>query len=373
MKKIVGCNSIEYNEIRNFAGAKLEKYQHRKVQNLHKLPAIFSSGVLKTASLYYWNSFRDYDLNGCDLLHFFNGISYGKTPWITTVESILPRWGNVSESLKRRALHLLAGDSCKRLVAFSNAARARQIAFLDGEPDELKNVIIEKLTVLYPYQKQLPQSEKIYTNDIEFSLVGHQFFRKGGGEILKVFDALLRKGLPIRLTIVSRLDYGDSASGSSKSDYLAAVKIIDNHEKITHFPSLSNSDVVSLLLRSHVSLLPSYWDSFGYFVLESQAAGCPVITTDIQSFPEINNDQVGWLIDIPKNKGTNCALFQSEENRQVVSAAIINHLEAIICNIVDDPSNLKVMAHLARVRVATHHCYDKFSRELESIYDAALA
>ncbi len=33
------------------------------------------------------NQFEDLDLNRVDLLHFFNGISYGRTPWVTSFET----------------------------------------------------------------------------------------------------------------------------------------------------------------------------------------------------------------------------------------------------------------------------------------------
>ena len=35
------------------------------------------------------NQFEDFDLNKVDLLHFSNGISYGKTPWFTSFETIV--------------------------------------------------------------------------------------------------------------------------------------------------------------------------------------------------------------------------------------------------------------------------------------------
>ena len=41
------------------------------------------------------NQFEDFDLNKVDLLHFSNGISYGKIPWISSFETILPRFENL--------------------------------------------------------------------------------------------------------------------------------------------------------------------------------------------------------------------------------------------------------------------------------------
>ena len=45
------------------------------------------------------NQFEDFDLNKVDVLHFSNGVSFGKTPWVSHFETILPRF---SELLTRQ-------------------------------------------------------------------------------------------------------------------------------------------------------------------------------------------------------------------------------------------------------------------------------
>ncbi|MFW2788163.1 glycosyltransferase, partial [Acinetobacter baumannii] len=54
--------------------------------------------------------------------------------------------------------------------------------------------------------------------------------------------------------------------------------------------------------RHHIGLLPTWADTFGYSVLEFQACGCPVISTDVRALSEINNNDIGWLINVDKNK-----------------------------------------------------------------------
>ena len=57
--------------------------------------------------------------------------------------------------------------------------------------------------------------------------------------------------------------------------------------------------MLELLSGSHIGLLPSFAETYGYVVLEMQAAGVPVVTTDIRAFSEVNPDECGWRIRTP--------------------------------------------------------------------------
>jgi glycosyltransferase involved in cell wall biosynthesis len=71
-----------------------------------------------------------------------------------------------------------------------------------------------------------------------------------------------------------------------------------------------------------VGLLTTWADSYGYSCLEFQACGCPVISTDVRSLPEINNDKCGWVIPVAKNKTWLDAKLDTEKDRLDFS----NHL-----------------------------------------------
>ena len=62
-----------------------------------------------------------------------------------------------------------------------------------------------------------------------------------------------------------------------------------NYLVIFYHKILFNSEVMNILKNTHVGLLPTYADTYGYSVLEAQSFGCPVITTNIRAMPEINN------------------------------------------------------------------------------------
>src|SRR5665811_1707598 len=95
-----------------------------------RLNQVFRKPLIPTFNLN--NQFEDFDLNRVDLLHFSNGISYGKTPWISSFETILPRFTELVTRhqeeiplpvaitpLIERGLTALAGKACKRILAWS--------------------------------------------------------------------------------------------------------------------------------------------------------------------------------------------------------------------------------------------------------------
>ena len=86
-----------------------------------------------------------------------------------------------------------------------------------------------------------------------------------------MFDNLLSKNYPVRLKIVSSLTYGDDVSKTTVEDFKSAKEIIAKYpNNIEHYEWLPNHEVLKLLASSHVSLLPTFADSYGYSVLEAR-------------------------------------------------------------------------------------------------------
>jgi hypothetical protein len=156
------------------------------------------------------NQFEDLDLNRVDILHFFNGISYGRTPWVTSFETIVPRFAHLVtrhhgkeishgglNPLTRRGLEALAGKACLGILALSQSAALMQKDLLKDYPAEYAQPILDKMRVLHPPQETLVQEvitrEYSAEKPIKFILVGAAFFRKGGREVLEVFEKLVRQ------------------------------------------------------------------------------------------------------------------------------------------------------------------------------------
>jgi len=62
---------------------------------------------------------------------------------------------------------------------------------------------------------------------------------------------------------------------------------------------VSEQEKWALLKNAEMMVLPSFYEGFGMPILEAQASGCPIITSNISSMPEVAGD--GAMLIDPKN------------------------------------------------------------------------
>ncbi|MGB2959651.1 MAG: glycosyltransferase family 4 protein [Bacteroidota bacterium] len=312
----------------------------------------------------------DSGFTGMDLFHLFNTLTISRKPWVVTYEHYLPRWSTRS----RFGVRLMAKQSCKRIIAISEFAHNYQLHLLDHYP-RYRERILPKLTVLHPAQKLLIDSYDAKPLDdsiVRCVFVGRDFFRKGGKEILRTFVRLHEEGLPLHLTVVSSLEHGDYASRSTREDRNAALRLLrSDHEALSYHEELENEEVLQLMRRSHVSLLPSYDDTYGFSVLESQAAGTPVVTTDVCALPEVNNESVGWVIPVPRDRH-GIAHRHTEKERESLSRVIEERLTTILRDICANPNVIREKARRSLERIRMEHDPGDRARHMEAIYSEAV-
>ncbi|MBL4653116.1 MAG: glycosyltransferase family 4 protein [Flavobacteriales bacterium] len=372
VKKVVGYVHKGYNEKRNSFGLETDdfRFDRQQVDVFKFLDYLYFKTSNRTSS-----TLHNFHLNfgKCDLFHFFNGVSLGSKPWVTTFETSLPRVG-ANSSYMRLGVDRLNDSSCKQLIALSQNAYEIQSNYLEGNFPHLKQKILGKTTVLHPPQDLIinSYSEKKLETALTFTLIGADFFRKGGMETLEVFDYLLSKKYNIKLNIVSSMQYGDYATKTNKQDQEKALKLIAKHsQNINHYNSLPNTEVIKLLVNSHVGLLPTYADTYGYSVLESQACGCPVISTNIRALPEINNNEIGYQINVPKTENGGGNIF-SVQDRASFSSTLREHLQEIITGIVNNPDKIREKGIRSLKYIKENHSPLKHAEIRNEIYLNAL-
>ncbi len=333
------------------------------------------------------NQFYDFGLNRVDVIHLFNGLSYGRTPWVTTFETAVPRFLEVMQGLRnkrpvftwwqrwrfKQAMRALASPSCLALLPLSqSAARAQQLVLQWTEPSIAK-MIEAKTFVLHPPQplviKSWREKQEYLQGPLHFMFVGHDFFRKGGLEMLEAFVQIRRRTqVPFRLTIVSALQAQDYATGAGEEEVRRAHELINaNAEWVSYYPSLPNEQVLSLMRQAHVGLLPTYADSYGYVVLEFQASGCPVITTNTGALAEINAAERGWLIEVPRDH-IGRAMYYTAEGKAAISKAIREGILAIVEEILSEPERVQRKGQAAWEYVRTNHDPAQHAETLRSVY-----
>ena len=363
-------NHSGYNSRRNILDLPFCSARMIRGYDLFKVLDHICYNTLDKTSLFFHHLWIDFRKSG--LMHLWNGISIGRRRWISTFEHFLPRWGVGTNKGVVWGLRKLTEDRCKSLVAMSNWALREQDRIIKEILPGCEEEILKKIQVMHPPQSLLIEnfSEKILNNDfIQFILIGHEFFRKGGGEVLRVFNRLLKQGAPIKLTIVSQLKQGDYATRTTENDLADAHRLIaNNHQNIVHHESLPYSEVLQLFRSSHIGLMPSWDDSYGYSVIEAQAAGCPVITTDICALSEINSTDKGWVLNISKNPYNNRAIRQNCDQRKALSEEIEEKLYRTIRNILEKSSVIAEKGENAIKYIRNNHDPISHVKKLEYIY-----
>lgn len=390
----VGYRFDHYSYIRNIID-KVPGVDYRKARDLfayvnagaRTLNRLTNRVIISTFDLN--NQFYDFNLNKVDLLHLFNGISYGRIPWVSTFETVLPRFRNVvqrtpgsspgfmSDWKLRRSFDALASNRCKQIIAMSGCAATMQRALL-AEFSGYREKIESKLVVMHPPQAVLVSGFTDKHSDlggrIKFMFVGNEFFRKGGRETVETIKLLREQHhYDIELTIVSALRIDGYAVEANPEDVQRMTAFFqDNRDWIKYYPHLPNPGVLELMKQAHIGLLPTYADSYGYSVLEFQASGCPVISTNVRALPEINDNARGWLIEVPKDRLGEAA-YSTESDRLVLSEAIRTGLGKVIHEIFTDKSIIPIKSEQALRSIKSNHSIEAFSSSMKQIYLHAIS
>lgn len=329
------------------------------------------------------------DCKNGDIVHLFNTISSGGGYWCVSFESQTPvcddligrdwertnRWSWKIGHTAKRMLKACAKPNCLALIAISQSAYHIEEEMINRVciPKVQKEALMQKLTIIHPPQELMITPEELNAKftcmePVRFIIVGHDFFRKGGFEILEVLSELSKK-YNIELILISKLYYKDYASASNEQEYNMAKDIIDHSPWIKYYSQLDNDSVLSLMKSAHIGLLPTLADTYGYSVLEMQACGCPVITTDIRALTEINNADCGWLCHIPHNEfGEAIYAVDSVQTKQHTREILRNNLLTTVEAILSNPDVIQEKAVLSVKRISEKHDPAIIAQQLQAIY-----
>lgn len=289
----IGIDELRHSyPVRRNCSAPVPGVTNRRV---YRLPADALPGL---SDWLFEGLFLPLHTRGVDLIHLWNRVSPGRLPWGVSYESRLPRIaGDERRPRVRGAIEgLLRRDSCRFVAPISGYAERRLVDRLDTE-----DVILSKIHRVPPHQEPLVSRapEPVSADQpLNVVMVGHDFLRKGGEAVLDAVDQVGEE-LDVHLSVVSsvaRLDYACPTWDQSR---LTDVRRrLTGSPRVTWHPALANPDVIELLRRSQLGVLPTLADTYGYSLLEYMACGLPVVGTNVQAGPEIVDDTVGWRIEV---------------------------------------------------------------------------
>lgn len=214
-------------------------------------------------------------------------LKYRKTKLITTIHDlsfkIYPQFFN----FKRRLWHLLVKP--QRLLKRSNKLIAvshnTSLDIQNIYKIDLEKIIIMNLGVSEKYQilksEELEFVKSKYALFKDFILfVGTKEPRKNLLSLLKVFQKI--KSDNLELVIIGGQGWKEKNWSIFYNNLEEAVK-----SRIKIIDYCSEEDLPALYNLAKIFIWPSFYEGFGLPVLEAMACGCPVITTNNSSLPDI--------------------------------------------------------------------------------------
>lgn len=342
------------------------------------------------AKLFY--DFKMIIPTGCDVFHFFNCINLGKhSKWVISVESGVPWPVSVTRCVEsedadlssiaqdkyvERRIKALANSNCLGLLALSHCTENIQREIIKQFP-QYESIIAKKMITLLPPQKLIIGDvlDKgvtwIEEEPLTFIYVGSDFYRKGGRETVLVLSEL-HKRYSFKLILISSMAVDEKRYMRTENDEKESKCLIEkNKDWIEYYDRLPNTEVLEKMKKAHVCLLPTWMDTFAYSVLEAQACGTPVISTSLRALTEINNENVGWLIDVPVNRLNN-PLHLTREQQDVFSEKLLNGLRDKLEYVLQHREEIKDKAMKCLVKIKDYHSPQIYEEKLRMVYQGRI-
>lgn len=195
----------------------------------------------------------------------------------------------IDKKIHRRIINRYLAGWTDKIVAVSKAVKDDVLRY-DGVPDDKVEIIYNGVDL----SKFINTEGSHIRNEFGIPLatpvigtVGRLTLQKGQRYLLEAVSQLRDKFPRLILLVV-----GDGPLKNELEDYTKTIGI----RKSVIFTG-SRRDVPSLLAAMDIFVLPSLWEGLSISLIESMAAGKPVITTDIAPIREVvNTDKVGILV-----------------------------------------------------------------------------
>jgi glycosyltransferase involved in cell wall biosynthesis len=247
----------------------LEKYLHELIKNHHnnkfifklKICPVLSKGFFRRLYLIFWAYFNQGDVN-----HVFGDINYLSI--ILKKKTILTIADNYSlirlTGLKKILYFIfwvkLPLSKCVRIISISKKTKSEILKFF---PQYQKKISVIDVCI----QKIFKKNDKRNNNKIKKVLV------IGTGINKNFYNSILALSkINCEVLIVGMLD-------NKKKIFLSKLNI-----KYKNYVSLTDLQVYKVYCQSDLLLFASLYEGFGMPILEAQATGRPVITSNMQPF-----------------------------------------------------------------------------------------
>lgn len=270
-----------------------------------------------------------------------------------------------------KLLNILAKDNCKQLIAFSDCNLMMQ-NMVYNEFGQLGNILrLKTKKINVPQILYIEKPKEIINEKVHFLFIGNDFVRKGGQEMILALSKVRKVRDDFRATIITKTrnihNYAFEQFQDTKEEIKSVLAIAESSKEwLNIYPHLPFNNILELLKKCDVGLLPTWADTYGYSVLEMQACGIPVISTNVRALRETN--QNGWMINLPINWAGELSIKKRSEKNEI-RKLIVDKLAEIIDQILDNKSEIISKGKASYNFIKKNHSPLEYSNKIRMIYN----
>ena len=266
---------------------------------------------------------------------------------------------------------LLLKDNCKRVIFWSKAGKSTLHSYGHLPADD---PLLNKVTVVYPAIRRVADELVQYRVDDEVSLLfAGEFFRKGGVNVVDAFERVRRIHRSVTLTLCCdpEMDF-KTPNTTLRTEYLSKI---NRTEGIVLRGWVPREEFIRTVLpRTDIYLLPTYYETFGMGILEAMAFGFPVIATNHFAIPEMLDDRTSGLL-IDTNQFDTARLFRGYVVRDIprdFREHVTTQLFALLCDLIGSPELRERLGRTALGRARTTFSFETRNEKMVAIYRDAV-
>lgn len=375
----VGITNNQYPEQRNILVNPENQYINLKKSNLFYFINPLRTRLLKKNKTFVFQPVPFSGAARADILHLFNEVAITRQKWVASFETELPRVLPVAGVAKQdnpelqRLIPYLLKDNCLGPIAISDATLNIQMKLFKAD---VARQIRRKTVVLHPPQTLFVQQKAPrQSGTLRLIFAGNEFYRKGGAEVVLAISELIEEKrldasqLDVQLIgdLAKRRNVAHRQFQDDEAFYRDIENRIKRHRCFTHHTQMENSALMQLFRQSDAGLLPTWQETYGFSVLEMQANGCPVITSNVRALPEINPDSAGWVLASPLNADREYSITSTEQKTQL-RQSLVEGLKSTLLAIIERPEMLQEKGEAAILRIKEQHDTGRYIARLNDIY-----
>lgn len=238
------------------------------------------------------------EINDADVIHypyfdlFKHSLTiHNKIPTIVTIHDVIPLIypkaypagikGSINCFWQKRALKKITA-----VITDSRASKKDIIKFLKVPEKKIFHIALAPFNHFHKIEDKSKLEEVRDKFDLpkKFVLfVGNVNWNKN---LLNVAEASIKANIDLVL-IGKSFEERDDLNHPEMSSFRSFLKIYADNSKIHILGFINNEELGTIMSIADILLLPSFSEGFGLPILEAQACGVPVITSNISSMPEV--------------------------------------------------------------------------------------